>query len=125
MRLLFDTNVLLWTLTGSDRIEKVRDLILSDDTEVFVSIASCWEIAIKHALGKLPQNVAQTRAAVQASGFVELPVLGVHTEALGKLPPLHRDPFDRLLIAQAITEPMCLITGDDMLAQYSELVMTV
>jgi PIN domain nuclease of toxin-antitoxin system len=125
MRLLLDTNVLLWTLAGSDRIAKVRDLILADETEVFVSAASFWEIAIKHTIGKLTLDVPEARSAALASGFLELPVLGAHTEALSKMPLLHRDPFDRLLVAQAITEPMRLMTGDGDLAQYSELVMRI
>jgi PIN domain nuclease of toxin-antitoxin system len=125
MRLLLDTNVFLWTVAGSDRINKVRDIILADETEVFVSVASFWEIAIKHTIGKLTLDVPEARSAALDSGFLELPVLGVHTEALSKLPLLHRDPFDRLLVAQAITEPMRLMTGDGSLAQYSELVMRI
>ncbi|WP_207002636.1 type II toxin-antitoxin system VapC family toxin [Trinickia mobilis] len=125
MRMLLDTNVFLWVLAGSDRISKVRDLILADETEVFVSVASFWEIAIKHTIGKLALDVPEARCAAIDSGFHELPVLGAHTEALSKLPLLHRDPFDRLLVAQAIVEPMRLMTGDGSMAQYSELVMRI
>ncbi len=125
MRILLDTHVLLWTLAGSDRIKSVSELILADDTEVYVSAASWWELAIKIGLGKLPANLLELRAASVESGFIELPVAGRHTEALLQLSPLHRDPFDRLLVAQAITEPMRLLTADSMLAKYSELVWAI
>jgi len=125
VRLLLDTNVLLWTLTGSPRINKVKDLILSVDTEIFVSTASWWEIAIKTSIGKLDADVQMLRAASGQSGFLELPVLGVHTETLAKLPMLHRDPFDRLIVSQAITEPMRLLTSDSELEAYTNLVQRI
>jgi PIN domain nuclease of toxin-antitoxin system len=125
LRLLFDTNVLLWTLAGSHRINAVRDLILSDETEVFISTASWWEIAIKASIGKLDADVKILRVAAAESGFFELPVLGIHTETLAKLPLLHRDPFDRLIVSQAITEPMRLLTGDSELEAYSDLVQRI
>lgn len=125
MRLLLDTNVFLWVLSESDRISRVRDLILANETNVFVSVASFWEIAIKYTISKLSLDVGEARSAAMDSGFHELPVLGAHTEALSTLPLLHRDPFDRLLVAQAITEPMRLMTGDGSMAQYSELVMRI
>lgn len=124
MRLLLDTNVLLWTLTGVPRIEPVRQLILSPETEIFISTVSLWEIATKASIGKLAADVAEIRAAIAASGFQELPVLGEHTETLASLPLLHRDPFDRMIVAQAMSEPMRLLTGDAQLAAYSELVQT-
>lgn len=122
MRLLLDTHVLLWTLAGSPRIEPLREKILSAETEIFVSVASLWEIAIKSGLGRLEVSVSAIRKAIEESGFVELPVMGHHTEQLIKLPLLHRDPFDRLLVAQAISEPMRLLTADKILLDYSELV---
>ena len=125
MRLLLDTNVLLWTLAGSHRINTVRDLILSDETEVFISTASWWEITIKASIGKLDAEVKILRVAAAESGFFELPVLGIHTETLAKLPLLHRDPFDRLIVSQAITEPMRLLTGDSELEAYSDLVQRI
>lgn len=125
MRLLLDTNVLLWTLAGSPRIQSVSQLILSPETEIFVSTVSLWEIATKSSIGKLNANVLEIRAAVLASGFYELPVLGEHVEKLASLPLLHRDPFDRMIIAQAMAEPMRLLTGDTQLAAYSELVQTI
>jgi PIN domain nuclease of toxin-antitoxin system len=125
MRLLLDTNVLLWTLTGHPRIEPVRQLILAQETEIFVSTVSLWEVATTASIGKLAADVSEIRGAIATSGFLELPVLGEHTETLAKLPLHHRDPFDRMIVAQAITEPMRLLTGDSQLAVYSDLVKTV
>lgn len=125
MRLLLDTNVLLWTLTAHPRIQSVSQLILAPETEIFVSTVSLWEIATKASIGKLAADVGEIRAAIAASGFLELPVLGEHSEILATLPLHHRDPFDRMLIAQTIAEPMRLLTGDTQLAVYSELVQTV
>lgn len=125
MRLLLDTNVLLWTLAGSSRIAAVRDLILSDETEVYVSAASWWEIVIKASLGKLDANITELRQAAVESGFVELSITGLHAEMLKNLPMLHRDPFDRMIVTQAITEPMRLLTGDALLAGYGELVRVI
>jgi len=125
MRLLLDTNVLLWTLTASPRIAAVTPLILAPETEVFVSTVSLWEIATKTSIGKLQADLAEIRAAILDSGFAELPVLGEHTEKLAALPLLHRDPFDRMIVAQAMAEPMRLLTGDTQLAAYSELVQTI
>jgi PIN domain nuclease of toxin-antitoxin system len=122
VRLLLDTNVILWALSNDKRIATITNLLLDDDNEVFVSTASWWEIAIKVGIGKLDANLAELRQASIESGFNELPVLGVHTEMLSDLPLLHRDPFDRLIVAQAMAEPMQLLTGDKLLEQYSELV---
>jgi PIN domain nuclease of toxin-antitoxin system len=124
VRVLLDTHVFLWTLSGSPRIEPVRDLILSEESDVYVSAASLWEIAIKSSLGKLKADVVELRAASRASGFGELPVTGLHAEALAQLPRHHTDPFDRLLVAQAMAEPMRLLTADTRLAGYGELIMT-
>ncbi len=125
MRILLDTNVLLWTLAGSPRIRHVNDLILAVDTEVYISTASWWEIAVKTAIGKLDADVQVLRVAASASGFLELPVLGIHTEALARLPLLHRDPFDRMIVAQAIAEPMRLLTADSQLGAYTDLVQKI
>ncbi|MCL2159561.1 MAG: type II toxin-antitoxin system VapC family toxin [Oscillospiraceae bacterium] len=125
MRLLLDTNVLLWALTNAPRIETVRDLLLADENEVFVSAVSWWEIAIKTRIGRLDADLPQLRAIAQESGFLELPLLGAHTEALATLPQYHNDPFDHMLIAQAMSEPMRLITGDKTLERYTPLVMHI
>jgi len=91
---------------------------MDQGNDVYVSAASLWEVAIKSALGKLAMDVALVRKAALDTGFLELPVLGGHTEALVRLPPIHKDPFDRLLVAQAMTEPMRLLTSDRVLAEY-------
>jgi len=96
-----------------------------DADEVVVSAASIWEIAIKTRLGKLEGDPAEFVAAIGASGFQELKISIKHAAKVHELPLYHRDPFDRLLIAQALVEPMRLLTADSVLAQYSELVMTV
>ncbi len=118
MRLLLDTNVLLWVAAGDSRVEHLQSRIVDDDNEVFVSAASYWEVAIKAGIGKLNVDVAQLRQAARDSGYAELPVLGAHTEHLARLPVIHKDPFDRMLVAQANAEPMRLLTSDRLLAQY-------
>ena len=125
MRLLLDTNVLLWTMAGDARADHLRERLLDEDNEVVVSVVSYWDVAIKAGIGKLDVDVAQLRRAVRLSGFVELPVLGAHTEQLAVLPAIHRDPFDRLLVAQARAEPMRLLTSDRLLAGYGASVEVV
>ena len=125
MRILLDTHVLLWTLADSPHINKVRDLILSIESEIYVSTASWWELAIKISIGKIEVDLSMLRTAAADSGFIDLPVLGEHTQALLSLPTLHRDPFDRILVAQAISEPMQLLTNDNVLREYSSLVRMI
>ncbi len=125
MRLLLDTNVLLWTLAGSPKIQPVSQLILAPESEVFVSTASLWEIAIKIGIGRLTADLTEIRQAVAASGLLELSIHGEHVETIATLPMHHKDPFDRMIVAQAITEPMRLLSGDRQLAVYSELVHLV
>jgi PIN domain nuclease of toxin-antitoxin system len=103
----------------------VRDLLLADENEVFVSAVSWWEIAIKTRIGRLDADLTQLRATAQESGFLELPLLGSHTEILATLPSHHNDPFDHMLVAQAMTEPMRLITGDGTLSKYTPLVIRI
>jgi PIN domain nuclease of toxin-antitoxin system len=110
VRLLLDTHVLIWWDIGA-RLSRQAVAAIREADDVFVSSASAWEIEIKRALGK----VAGTRTiaeAVAASGFTELPVLFRHTAQLRDMAPLHRDPFDRLLVAQARTESLSLVTRD-------------
>jgi PIN domain nuclease of toxin-antitoxin system len=125
MRLLLDTHVLLWTLGAPKRLGKeARAIIENPDNEVMFSAASIWEIAIKSALKRDDFRVApdEILAAAIDSGFTELPVRSAAAALVAKLPAHHRDPFDRLLIAQAITEPAMLYTADSQLEVYSELV---
>ena len=125
MRILLDTNALLWAMTNGPRIAPVKDLLLDDENEVFVSTVSWWEIAIKTHIGKLNANLPELRAASQESGFLELPLLGSHAEMLATMPRHHNDPFDHMLLAQAMSEPMRLITGDSVLTQYTPLVLQI
>lgn len=128
MRLLLDTQVVLWALTGSSRLGTLaRDLIADPANEVYVSTASIWEIAIKHALGRGDMPVGGTRAAelCTQAGYRELPVLWRHAALVDTLPPLHGDPFDRILVAQAAAEPMRLLSRDASVASYGAMVMPV
>lgn len=125
MRLLLDTHLFLWSVTDSPRLSaEARRSIVSAD-EVYVSAASIWETAIKAGLGKIRGDIAQLAEAIGGSGFVELPVTAVHAARVSELPLHHRDPFDRLLVAQAMTEPLVLLTADAALLPYSDLVRLV
>jgi len=125
MRLLLDTHVFLWVVMDSRKLKRpAREAILSAN-EVVVSAASIWEIAIKVRLGKIEGDPQQLVQAITDSGFSELPVGARHAAHVAKLPLHHGDPFDRLLLAQAITEPLRLLTVDTVLAQYTELVQVV
>lgn len=116
MRLLLDTHAFLWWLAGDIRLSKrVRALIASDDHEVFVSAASAWEIATKHRLGKLPGASAivdDLGAAVASQSFVPLSISLAHAQRAGTLPGEHRDPFDRMLIAQSHAEALTLVSNE-------------
>ena len=125
MRLLLDTHVLLWALASPKQLGKdARAAIENPANEVLFSAASIWEIAIKTSLKKTDFRVSPetiTAAAIE-SGFTELPVYSAAAAYTAKLPAHHRDPFDRLLIAQAVTEPAVFYTADAQLEVYSELV---
>jgi PIN domain nuclease of toxin-antitoxin system len=128
VRLLLDTHILLWALGEPDRIRSaVRAQVESGDNEVLFSAASIWEIAIKAALGRADFRVSPEAIFEEAgrSGFVELPVHSAAASKVASLPLHHRDPFDRLLVAQAMTEPAILYTADPELQVYSELVVRV
>ncbi len=128
MRLLLDTHVLLWALVSPERLDATTRAVLEDpQNEVLFSAASLWEIAIKAALGR-PDFVCDPGQILQAAldtGFVELPVRAAAAVQVAGLPPHHRDPFDRLLIAQAMNEPIRFYTADAALPVYSELVTLV
>lgn len=117
MNLLLDTHVLIWWDEGRRLAADARRAI-ADADGVYVSAASAWEIAIKIGLGRLrPRRTVEQ--AVAESGFLELPVTFRHADRVGGLPPHHRDPFDRLLIAQAETEDLTLVTRDPVFARYA------
>lgn len=122
MRLLLDTHVFLWCVKDDKRLIKAARSLLAGATEIYVSSASIWEAAIKIKLGRLDANIDDLVSAITDSGFRELPVTAKHAAAVCRLPDLHNDPFDRLLIAQAISEPLRFLTADGVLGQYSELV---
>ena len=125
MRILLDTHIVLWLLAGSKRIKSVENIILNENNEIYVSTASWWELAIKINIKKFDGDLKVIRKASSDSGFIELPITGEHAEALLKLPPVHKDPFDRILVAQAITEPMKLMTADNKLESYSDLIWKI
>ena len=122
MRLLLDTHTLLWWLDGDRRMSKrARALIGRDSSEVFVSAASAWEITTKWRLGKLPgaaDVAADVAGAVTSQVFVPLSITLAHAQLAGQLTTTHRDPFDRMLIAQATTEHLVLLTNDPQIAKY-------
>ena len=128
MVILLDTHILLWALDAPERLsQEVVVQIESPETMVYFSAASIWEIAIKTALGKIdfhysPEDIAQ---AAKDTGFIELPVSAAHGAQVAHLPLHHRDPFDRLLIAQVLLMPAQLFTTDSVLLPYSELVRLV
>ncbi|TCZ64037.1 type II toxin-antitoxin system VapC family toxin [Roseicella aquatilis] len=115
MRLLLDTHVFLWWLAGLRVIPAATRAALVAASEIHVSAVTGYEITLKHAAGKLPgvglvaQDVA---AAIRRAGFNELPITCAHAEAAGRLPRHHRDPFDRILVAQALLEGLTLVSAD-------------
>ena len=125
MRLLIDTQIFIWSVLDSDKLGLKARQIMLGASEVFVSAASIWEIAIKVKIGKLEGDPDEFMEAIKLSGFRELMISARHAAKVHELPLYHRDPFDRLLIAQTLTEPMRFLTADSMLEQYSELVMMV
>ncbi len=119
MRLLLDTHVYLWWLVDDPRLgERARGVLADPAIIVHVSAATIWEISIKYALGRLEIEEADLVAEITANGFVELPVAAAHAWHAGQLPQHHDDPFDRLLIAQALREQLHLVTADTAIADY-------
>lgn len=125
MRVLLDTHVFLWAVGDSRKLRAEARSRIRAAEAVFVSAASIWEIAIKAKLGKLDADPDELAGAIEGSGFAELPVRAVHAARLSRLPSHHQDPFDRLLIAQAMTEPLILLTADRTLSAYGEWVQQV
>jgi PIN domain nuclease of toxin-antitoxin system len=128
VRVLLDTHLLLWSVASSRRLPKgARFTILDAANEVFYSAASVWEIAIKSTLRRrdFKANPTVLVRALALSGFSELPVTAAHAARVAGLPAIHRDPFDRLLVAQSLAEPMTLLTNDAVLARYGPLVQLV
>jgi PIN domain nuclease of toxin-antitoxin system len=125
MRLLLDTHIFCWSFYEPRRISFETRELMNRAEEVFVSSASMWEVAIKVRLGKMKADPPELFDQIEANDFQELPVWSKHALLVAKLPMHHADPFDRLLVAQAISESMHLLTVDAQLKQYSELVIQV
>jgi len=125
MRLLLDTHIFLWLTADDERLKAPARRLLASASQIFVSSASIWEIAIKARVNKIQVDPEAAVEEMKICGFRELPVLAKHAVVVSRLRLLHNDPFDRLLVAQAITEPMRLLTADARLAAYSELVVVV
>ena len=121
MRLLLDTHLLLWALATPSRLS-AKALKQIEGAEVFASTASIWEISIKSALGKIAADPAEILAAIEPAGFEILPITGTHAAKVFELPLLHKDPFDRMLVAQALCEPLILLTNDEVLRPYGQFV---
>ena len=121
MKLLLDTQILLWAAGQPERLSAAARRLLNDPrNELLFSAASLWEITIKNTLRREDFQVEPRvlRRGLLDNGYVELPVTSEHAVNVDALPPLHKDPFDRLLLAQALTEGVTLITGDAQLAKY-------
>ncbi len=121
MKFLLDTHLVLWAFFAQKRLSaEARSTLEDRQNELVFSTATLWEIAIKHGLGKkgFPFDPRVLRRAMLDDGYEELPVLGQHAVAVDTLPPIHKDPFDRLLIAQAIVEGITLLTVDATIARY-------
>ncbi|MCX6545071.1 MAG: type II toxin-antitoxin system VapC family toxin [Acidobacteria bacterium] len=118
MKLLLDTHGVIWWLADDPNLtDKQRRAIQDRRNTCYVSAATVWEISIKQALGKLVID-SDYLDRLRSEGFVELPVSWKHSQAAQNLPPHHRDPFDRLLVAQARMEGMCLVSGDEIVRKY-------
>lgn len=128
MKLLLDTHLLLWAAGETDRLSaEARTLLDSPSNELLFSAASLWEVAIKRGLGRADFQVDARllRRGLLDNGYVELPIVSDHVVATESLPPIHRDPFDRVLVAQATVEGITLLTMDSLVAQYPGPIRTV
>jgi PIN domain nuclease of toxin-antitoxin system len=125
LRLLLDTHITLWLMRDAPELTRAARRLIDAADEVLVSSASLWEVAIKVATGKLTLDLAQLEVQLFSAGIQPLPVTWAHAVKLRDLPSLHRDPFDRMLVAQAMSEPLHLLTHDAALRPYSDLVVLV
>lgn len=125
MRILLDTHVFLWYTKSDRKLTANSRVMIQNAVEVYVSSASIWEATIKARLGKLDVKIGDLVKAISSSGFLELSITAEHAAATERLSNLHRDPFDRILLAQAITEPLTFLTADELLKDYSKLVILI
>ena len=125
MRLLLDTHIYLWYLAASRKLPRAVLKRIEIAEIVYISAASIWEASIQIKQGRLQANSKDLIAGMTSSGFIELPISAIHSAFAANLPEHHRDPFDRMLIAQAMSEPLKLLTADKILCRYSDLVEVV
>lgn len=125
MRLLVDTHLLIWWLAGKSLPARAAELIRDPANQIYASAASVWEVAIKVALGKIRIDPEEFVAALREGGFQELQVTASHASRVAGLPKHHRDPFDRMLVAQSLVEAVILLTQDRPLAAYGSSVLVV
>lgn len=128
MKLLLDTHLLIWAAESIERLPiGARALMANPENELLFSVASIWEIAIKRGLNRpdFQVDARMLRRGLIDNGYCELPILSGHAVAIDALPPIHKDPFDRLLIAQARIEGITLLTDDATVAQYQGSVRLV
>ena len=122
MRILLDTHAFIWWLAGNSRLaETARRAVSIEENDIMVSAVSAWEIATKHRLGKLPEADAlagNMRAAIAGQGFEELPISVADAERAGRLAGDHRDPFDRMLVAQALAHDLVLVSNEDVFDRF-------
>lgn len=128
MKFLLDTHLLLWAAAEPRRLSKqARALIDNPDNDLLFSAASLWEVAIKRGLGRedFKVDARLLRRGLLDNGYLELPIISDHVVAIDSLPPIHKDPFDRILVAQATVEGVTLLTIDSVVAQYAGPIRTV
>jgi PIN domain nuclease of toxin-antitoxin system len=128
VNILLDTHIALWAITDSPKLPTAaRDLILAETSTIFVSVVSIWEIGIKFSLqrGDMPVSGTAALQYFREAGYRVLPIEAEHAAAVEALPLHHQDPFDRLLVAQALTEPLRLISHDRQVARYSDTIILV
>lgn len=128
MKLLLDTHLLLWAANTPKKLSKTASKLISDEENVLIfSAASLWEIMIKSSLQRadFQVNASLLRQGLIENGYIELPILSKHVLTLNALPSIHKDPFDRILIAQAITEDLSLLSVDPLVTQYTGPIIAV
>ena len=126
MRILFDTHALIWFLTDNPRLpQKIRAIMTDSETELLFSSVSILEIAVKHSLKPelMPCSPEEVRSDAEVSGIRELPFMSKHAEKISGLPWLHKDPFDRMLVSQAICEGISLLSHDEQVVRYGDCVI--
>jgi PIN domain nuclease of toxin-antitoxin system len=128
VNVLLDTHVALWAIQDNAALpSSAREIILSPTNTIYVSTATLWEISIKFSLGRgdMPIDAREALTYFREAGYRILPIEPEHVVEVQSLPAHHKDPFDRLLVAQALTEPMRLLTHDSLVARYSDTIMLV